>query len=101
MLQGASAPPQPERVGSGHSQKGKPRRVLPKRIEYKVSLLTHQCMYGNAPLTRKSYSSLQLHHPTASSPLKTKLSTMCDRAFCSAAPRIWNALPDQFRAGNS
>ena len=75
------------------------------RIEFKVSLLTHQCIHGNVPpylkelltptttaRSLRSNNSNRLHLP------RTKLSTMGDRAFCSAAPRIWNALPDHLRA---
>ena len=78
---------------------------VPLRIEYKVSLLTHQCIHGHAPQYLKE---LLTPHPTTrtlrsanSNTLKTprtKLRTMGDRAFCSAAPRLWNALPDHLRA---
>ena len=75
------------------------------RIEYKISLLTHQCIHGNAPpylkelltpqttaRTLRSTSTNLLHQP------RTKLRTQGDRAFYSAAPRLWNALPDHLRA---
>uniref|UniRef100_A0A8C1S6N0 Reverse transcriptase domain-containing protein n=1 Tax=Cyprinus carpio TaxID=7962 RepID=A0A8C1S6N0_CYPCA len=75
------------------------------RIEYKISLLTYQCIYGNAPpylkeLLTPSTTSRSLHSTNLNRLLlpKTKLSTMGDRAFCSAAHRIWNALPDHPRA---
>lgn len=75
------------------------------RIEYKISLLTYQCIYGNAPpylkeLLTPSTTSRSLRSTNLNRLLlpKTKLSTMGDRAFCSAAPRIWNALPDHLRA---
>lgn len=78
------------------------------RIEYKVSLLTHQCIYGHAPpylkelinphntkrSVRSTHSNL-LHIP------RTRLTTMGDRAFCAAAPKLWNALPDTLRAPQS
>ena len=75
------------------------------RIEYKVCLLTHQCIHSNAP----SYLKELIKPPTATRPLrsgqsntlkgkKTNLKTMGDRAFSSAAPRLWNALPDHLRA---
>ena len=75
------------------------------RIEYKISLLTHQCIYGNAPpylkelltpqtpaRTLRSTSTNLLHQP------RTKLHPQGDLAFYSAAPRLWNALPDHLRA---
>ena len=75
------------------------------RIEYKVCLLTHQCIHSNAP----SYLKELIKPPTATRPLrsgqsntlkgkKTILKTMADQAFSSAAPRLWNALPDHLRA---
>lgn len=75
------------------------------RIEYKISLLTYQCIYGNAPpylkeLLTPSTTSRSLRSTNLNRLLlpKTKLSTMGDQAFCSAAPQIWNALPDHLRA---
>uniref|UniRef100_A0A8C1W0H1 Reverse transcriptase domain-containing protein n=2 Tax=Cyprinus carpio TaxID=7962 RepID=A0A8C1W0H1_CYPCA len=75
------------------------------RIEYKVSLLTHQCIHGNAPsylqelLTpQTSARSLRSTNTHRLRPPKTKSRTIGDRAFCAAAPRLWNALPEHLRA---
>ena len=75
------------------------------RTEYKISLLTHQCIYGNAPPYLKelltpvpSTRNLRSANTNRLQTRKTKLCTMGDRAFCSAAPRLWNALPDYLRA---
>ncbi|KAL3066845.1 hypothetical protein OYC64_016736 [Pagothenia borchgrevinki] len=75
------------------------------RIEYKVSLLTYQCIHGTAPPYLKElltpHTSLQTSRSSKANLLKpprTKLRTMGDRAFCSAAPSLWNALPDHLRA---
>ena len=75
------------------------------RIDFKVSLLTHQCIYGNAPpylkdLLTPQTTSRTLRSSTANllKPPRTHLKTMGMRAFCSAAPRLWNALPDHLRA---
>ena len=75
------------------------------RIDFKVSLLSHQCLHGTAPLYLKQlitpHSSSRhlrsgqanlLHTP------RTRLRTMGDRAFCSVAPSLWNVLPDHLRA---
>ena len=75
------------------------------RIEYKISLLTHQCIHGHAPqylkellttqtstISLRSATNNTLHVP------RTKLCTMGDRAFSSAAPRLWNTLPEYLRA---
>ncbi|CAM4639172.1 unnamed protein product [Leuciscus chuanchicus] len=78
------------------------------RIEYKICLLTYQCVYGSAPVYLKdlinrqnptrhlrSSDSHQLQVP------KSKLRTMGDRAFQVAAPRLWNTLPNHLRAPQS
>lgn len=78
------------------------------RIDYKILLLTHKCITGHAPpylqelitlksssRTLRSSAHLLLQVPT------TRLRTMGDRAFCSAAPRLWNHLPSELRAVQS
>lgn len=78
------------------------------RIDYKILLLTHQCITGQAPLylqelitvksstrTLRSSGCQLLQTPT------TRLRTMGDRAFCSAAPRLWNNLPISLRTVQS
>ncbi|KAL3055052.1 hypothetical protein OYC64_017878 [Pagothenia borchgrevinki] len=78
------------------------------RIEFKVSVLTHQCVHGTAPPYLKelltTHTSLRTTRSSNSyllKPPRTKLRTMGDRAFCSAAPSLWNALPDHMRAPQS
>lgn len=79
---------------------------ITSRIKHKVTpLITHQRIYGDAQLylteiltqrtpTWSSRSAHQdLHHPP-----RTQLRTMGDRAFCTAAPCLWNSLPVHFRA---
>ena len=76
--------------------------------EFKIFLLAHQCIHGNAPPYLKELVTLQ---PTTRSlrssnthllkSKKTNLRTMGDRAFCSAAPELWNALPAHLRAPQS
>ena len=75
------------------------------RIDYKVLLLTHKCINGHAPPYLQELitpqTSTRTLRSTSSSLLRvpnTKLRTMGDRAFCSAAPRLWNGLPDHLRA---
>ncbi len=70
------------------------------RIVYKVSLFTHQCIHGDAPSYLKELltpqSSNRMLRSASSYLLKTprtKLRTMGDRAFCSSALSLWNALP--------
>ncbi len=65
------------------------------RIEYKVSLLAHQCIHGDAPPPPPRNLSLHnaLHVPSA----------LCygRSGFCSASPSLWNALPDHLRTPQS
>jgi len=74
------------------------------RIEYKVSLLSHQCLHGTAPPYLKQLTPLSSSHQLRSGqanllqPLRTTLCTMGDQAFCSVAPSLWNALPVHLRA---
>ena len=71
---------------------------IPLRIEYKLSLLTHQCIHGHAPQYLKELLTLRSATKNTLQTLRTKLHTMGDRAFSSAAPRLWNTLPDHLRA---
>jgi len=74
------------------------------RIQYKILLLTHQCLHGKAP----SYLSSLLHvyEPPRSlrsaeqyllKEHKMRLKTYGDRAFSSCAPRLWNSIPLNLR----
>ena len=74
------------------------------RIDYKVSLLTFQCIHGNAPQYLKelltpqtSARSLRSTNSHRLLPPRTKSRTLGDRAFCSSAPRLWNTLPEHLR----
>ena len=76
------------------------------RIHYKILLLTFKCIHGLAPpylselitvnqLSRYSLRSSQgitLNHPTSK-----MLATLGDKAFSSAAPKLWNQLPQTLR----
>ncbi|CAM4473070.1 unnamed protein product [Leuciscus chuanchicus] len=62
------------------------------------------CIHGEAPpylkeLLTPQTSTRALRSASAYllKPPRTKLRTMGDRAFCSAAPSLWNALPDYRR----
>ena len=70
------------------------------RINYKVLLITYKALNGKAPsyisdmITQyapernlRSSTKYNLHQP------RTKLKTGGDRAYCSAAPTLWNSLP--------
>ena len=78
------------------------------RINYKIALLTHQCIHGTAPPYLKdlltpqtSAHNLRSANTVTLQPPRTKLRTMGDRAFCSAAPQLWNSLPHHLRASQT
>ena len=78
------------------------------RIKFKVCLLTYKCLNGTGPsyleellqphtpcTTLRSSSFQELREPT------TNLKTFGDRAFGSAAPRLWNNLPEDVKRAPS
>ena len=78
---------------------------ISSRIDYKISLLTHQCLYGNAPpylkelLTPKSCErTLRSSGGNLLTDVNWNLATMGKRAFSAIAPTLWKALPDYLRA---
>ncbi len=80
---------------------------IEQRIEYKILLLTFKAMQGVAPqyirdilkpyATRRALRSSEANL-LAVPPTRTK--TYGDRAFCVAAPTLWNKLPDDLRDFN-
>ncbi|XP_061098676.1 uncharacterized protein LOC133128885 [Conger conger] len=81
---------------------------ISSRTEFKISLLTYQCVHGNAPpylkelvKTQPTTRSLRSSNTYLLKPTRTKLVTMGGRAFCSVAPELWNALPAHLRAPQS
>ena len=81
---------------------------VPLRIEFKLLVITYKCIHHIAPSylsdmlhtreevrTTRSSDTLQLHVP------KTNLKYAGDRAFCAAAPRLWNKLPVELRKVDS
>jgi len=76
---------------------------VPQRVEYKLSVFVYRCLHNLAPeylcdeLRRVAdISSRQRLRSSSTSALiipPTRLSTVGDRAFPTAASRIWNSLP--------
>ena len=73
------------------------------RIQYKIILLTFKALHGSAPdylqsllQVRSSRSGLRSSGKSLFVP-RTRLSSYGDRAFSSAAPRLWNSLPVDLR----
>ena len=76
------------------------------RIEFKIVLLTFKCLYELAPpylgdliaVAPQSRYNLRSRNATLLVPAKARcLPTLGDRAFQSAAPKLWNSLPAEIR----
>ena len=78
-----------------------------KRIDYKILLLTYKALNGEAPVylsellqpyepprTLRSADQLRLTE-------KRTVSTLGDRAFAAAAPKLWNNLPLKIRCSKN
>ena len=79
---------------------------IKSRIDFKVILITFKAIHGFAPkyisdlisIESKSNYSLRSNDELLLSPPAVKtLSTLGDRAFAAAAPKLWNQLPSELR----
>ena len=76
-----------------------------ERIDFKILLLTFKALNNMAPAYLKDTLRLQTidryklrsEKSMALIVPKTKLTSRGDRAFCTAAPRLWNKLPIEIR----
>ena len=72
---------------------------IPARIQYKIALLTQKVMFTQQPayltaLLRQSQQTRTLRHSSRRIlDSDTPRTMFASRAFCFAAPRIWNKLP--------
>ena len=73
-------------------------------IRYKICVIVHKCVYGEAPIYLKDL--IKLHVPSrelrSSSELRlsvpsVKQTTIENCAFSRAGPKVWNELPNSFR----
>lgn len=81
---------------------------IPLRIEYKLLLLTYRALNDLGPTYLKELlipytpqRCLRSSSDNLLTPVRTKLSSYGDRAFSSAAPRLWNNLPAEIRSSDS
>ena len=80
---------------------------ITSRILYKIALITHHCIYNNAPqylkdlIPHTSTRNLRSQTTNLLYQPRSRLRTMGDRAFSIAAPRIWNSLPEHLRKPQS
>ena len=78
------------------------------RIKFKVLLLTYRAIHQTGPsylsdliTVRSSALNLRSSRSIRLDPPRTNLPTMGGRAFCAAAPDLWNALPEKLRNSSS
>ena len=79
------------------------------RIQYKLCLLTYQALNGKGPWYLQEL--LQSHRPTRAlrsssnkctlAVPRTRTVTYGDRAFTTAAPKLWNSLPESLKCSSS
>ena len=76
-----------------------------KRIIFKILLMTYKTLNGLAPsylttLITRYHPTRKLHSSSRSTLQvpRVKTSTYGDRAFSSAAPKLWNSLPDHIKS---
>ena len=80
-----------------------------KRIEFKILLLTYKALTGSAPqyicsLIQQCEStrySLRSSFTMCLNVPRTNLVSAGDRAFCVAAPKMWNSLPNDIRMSHN
>ena len=82
------------------------RHWLPvkQRIEYKLCMMVHRCLYGDAPsyladlITPSTAATVRPGLGSASSvAVPRTISSLGDRSFAAAGPRAWNKFPPPLR----
>ncbi len=68
-----------------------------ERILFKICLLVHKCLQGNAPLSLSSLLSYSSSTRTRKLNLKSTRSSFGDRSFSKIGPKLWNLLPMKIR----
>ena len=68
-----------------------------ERIAYKVLVVVHKCVYGNAPIDLKNLVRFSTSNRTRKLEVRPCLGEMGKRAFSVCGPRLWNCLPTELR----
>ena len=68
-----------------------------ERIAYKVLVVVHKCVYGNAPSDVKDLVRFSQSNRTKKLEVRPCLGEMGNRAFSVCGPRLWNCLPTELR----
>ena len=70
---------------------------IKERIEYKILVIVHKCLYNNAPLDLSLTISKSLCERSVYLNVPTFHSSYGERSFSVAGPRLWNSLPVDIR----
>ena len=68
-----------------------------ERITYKVLLVVHKCVYGNAPVDLRKLVRFSQSSRSKKLEVRDCRGAMGERAFSVCGPRLWNCLPTQLR----
>ena len=84
--------------------------VRPERIDFKVAVLTYKVLHGSAPRYLGPFAAVanlpgrRILRSGGTSRLivpSVRRSTLGDRAFSVAGPRVWNTLPEEITTSQS
>ena len=67
------------------------------RVIYKVLVIVHKCVYGNAPVNLRKLVRFSQSQRLKTLEVKEHYSSFGERAFSVCGPRLWNALPTKLR----
>ena len=70
---------------------------IKERIEYKILVIVHKCLYNNAPPDLSLTISKSLCERSVYLNVPTFHSSYGERSFSVAGPRLWNSLPVDIR----
>ena len=68
-----------------------------ERILYKILVVVHKCVYGDAPADLKNLVRLSQSNRTKKLEVRQCVGEMGNRAFSVCGPRLWNCLPTGLR----
>lgn len=68
-----------------------------ERVVYKVLVIVHKCVYGNAPQNLRKLVRFSQSRRMMLLEVKEHLTSFGERAFSVCGPRLWNALPTKLR----
>ena len=67
------------------------------RVIYKVLVIVHKCVYGNAPVNLRKLVRFSKSKRLKLLEVKEHQTSFGERAFSVCGPRVWNCLPTKLR----